>query len=472
MSKFNETKKQTSRTENLAGGKAYKQSPELEVVTTLLTSFAGDTFYESANATTKRLREAISHCDPKFVAKALIYARNEFGMRSITHVGASILAPYIGGTDYAKEFYNRIVRRADDMLEITAYHLSQKQKLSNAMKCGFAKAIGRFDKYQLAKYKGDNKSVKMVDMVNLCHPVQTEKNDNALTELVNGTLRSFDTWEVELSAAGGDTEAKKDVWRKLITENKLGYFALLRNIRNIVQLGDADIEKLAYEALTNVDAIKKSLVLPFRFATAYKELKPISNNALRYISRACDISCNNVPEFNGKTLVALDVSGSMRGKPSEIGSLFSAAFGRKGGDVDIMVFDTQAAYIGFNPDLPILSIAEQIPFNGGGTNFDCVFQKAMDAKKRYDRIILLSDMNSWSHSWYGGSSQSGFNKYRKAFNAECKLYSFDLNASGTMLMPEDNVFCIAGFSEKIFDVMANMEVDKKALITAVNTIEL
>ena len=39
------------KTENLAGGQAYTQTPELELVSILLTSFANDTFYKSANDT-------------------------------------------------------------------------------------------------------------------------------------------------------------------------------------------------------------------------------------------------------------------------------------------------------------------------------------------------------------------------------------------------------------------------------------
>jgi hypothetical protein len=41
-----------------------------------------------------------------------------------------------------------------------------------------------------------------------------------------------------------------------------------------------------------------------------------------------------------------------------------------------------------------------------------------------------------------------------------------------MQFPEQNVFAIAGFSEKIFDIMKLMEVDKKALINTIKQVEL
>ena len=142
-------------------------------------------------------------------------------MRTITHYAASVLAKYVGGETWAKDFFAKVIYRPDDMTEIIACHLSRNQKVSNAMKKGFAQAFGVFTDYQLAKYRGEGNKVKLVDVVNLVHPVQTEKNNGAIEKLVNGKLKSFDTWEVQLSAAGNDVEKKKSVWRKLISDNKL-----------------------------------------------------------------------------------------------------------------------------------------------------------------------------------------------------------------------------------------------------------
>ena len=149
MSRFN-TATQSTKTTNLAGGKAYSQTPELELISILLTSFANDTFYKSANETFETMKTLISKCDKKFVAQAAIYARTKFGMRSITHVVASELAKHIGGEKWAKEFYEQVVYRPDDMSEIVSYHVSKNGKLSNSMKKGLAKAFDKFDKYALA----------------------------------------------------------------------------------------------------------------------------------------------------------------------------------------------------------------------------------------------------------------------------------------------------------------------------------
>lgn len=469
MAKFNETKKNDVR--NIAGGKAYKESDEMQLASLLLTSFGDDKFYQKENDTYKQLKQLIEVCDKEFVAKAIIYARKEFGMRTITHIASSMLAKHIGGKEWGKSFFDKVIKRVDDMTEIVACHLSRKEKLSNAMKKGFAKAFERFDDYQLAKYKGEGKGVKLVDLVNLVHPITSAKNNGAIEKLVKGELKSFDTWESELSAVGGDIEAKKAVWRNLLDENKLGYFALLRNLRNIIQLNDETLKNKALNALLNESAIKKSLVLPFRFSTAYDEMAKIDSDAMRAVSRACEIACSNVPKLEGKTLIALDVSGSMSScRVADIASLFTAVL-LKSNDCDLITFADNAIYRIVNPDDSVMTIKNAIQYACGGTNFESVFRVA---NKKYDRIILLSDMQAWiQDGWYAKSPKAAYEKYKVYFNApNCKFYSIDLAGYGTLQMPQQDVYCLAGFSEKIFDLMKHFECDKQALINEIHNIEL
>jgi len=473
MSRFNQTSKGT-KILNLAGGEAYSQTPELELVSILLTSFANDQFYKSANDAFQRLKKLVIICDKRFVAQAAVYARNQFGMRSITHVVASELAMFISGESWAKDFYYAIVRRPDDMMEIASYHFSKNGKLSNSMKKGFAKAFDKFDRYQLAKYRGENKGIKLIDIVNLVHPVPVEKNADAINALVKGELKSFDTWETELSKAGQvstneeeKADFKKEVWIKLIRENKIGYFALLRNLRNIIEQAPNEINQ-AIKILTNETYIKKSLVLPFRFMTAYEELEKINNGkivrtVLMALNDAVDIAVKNVPKFDGETLVVLDISGSMIGKPAVIGSLFSAVL-IKSNNADFIVFADNAKYVNVNPKDTTITIANSIRFAAGGTNFKAIFEVA---NKKYDRVMILSDMQGWIG---GYTPVNEFNQYKKLTGANPFVYSFDLNSYGSMQFPETNVFCLAGFSEKIFDIMKLLEQDKKALVNEIKKV--
>lgn len=487
MSLFNFKKKTKKQTVNLAGGQAFVQTPKMQLASIMLTSFAQDQFYRSSKNTFKELTNLLSKVDPKFAAKAAIYARTKFNMRSITHVLAAELSAYASGQPWAKEFYLNIVARPDDMLEIVAYYFNKGGKtLPNAMKKGFATAFDKFDGYQLAKYKGESKSVKLVDLVNLVHPMPTQKNAKALEQLMNGTLKNVNTWEAKLTKAGQISDSVEDkaekkaaVWNDLIESNKLGYFALLRNLRNIAEQSP-DIIDRALSTLTNRERIKKSKVLPFRFLSALDAIKDakidiaINRKIQKALNQAIEIALGNVPKFKGRTLIVLDDSGSMTwtGRknaktPIEIGSIFAAML-YKTNNADLMRFSDDASFIKPYFGDAAMSIASTLIKNAksAGTNFNAIFNKA---RKFYDRIIILSDMQGWMG---GNTPKLAFEDYKKRSGANPFIYSFDLNGYGSLQFPESKIFALAGFSDKVFDLMALLETDRNALVRDIESISL
>lgn len=478
MARFNLLARNKNKTANLAGGQAFVQSPKMQLASLLLTSFAQDQFYRDAKQTFGDLNQLLAKVEPEFAAKAAVYARTAFGMRSITHLLAVELGMYASGKPWAKGFYEKVVIRPDDMTEITALMLAQNgAKLPNALRKGFAKAFDKFDGYQLAKYRGEGKAVKLVDVVNLVRPVPVERNAEALRLLVEGTLRNTGTWEAKLTEAGqaaeteeAKAELKAEAWAELIGKRKIGYFALLRNLRNIAEQAP-ELIPAACELLTDKRLIGKSLVLPFRFATAMEAVQVAGiedkRPLLKALNRAVDLALANVPVLPGKTLVVLDDSGSMMGKPIQIGSLFAAVLYRSN-DADLMRFSDDAAYVRQNPDNPVMTIAEQLVKNArmSGTNFNAIFQTA---KRKYDRIVILSDMQGWMG---GGAPNKAFEAYKARTGAEPFVYSFDLQGYGSLQFPEPKVFALAGFSEKVFDLMGMLERDPAALVKEIERVEL
>jgi len=477
MSKYNTQATERNKTTNLAGGEAFVQTPELEFVSFLLTSFVKDQFYQKEEKVPTRVTGLLGKLQPDFAAKAAIYARNTFNMRSISHVVAAELAAYAKGKPWAKSFYEKVVVRPDDITEILSYYFGKgkNQKETNAMRKGLGAAFGKFDAYQLAKYRAEGKAISLVDAVNLLHPRPSDKNMDALRLLVEGKLTNQNTWETKLSEAGkADTEDEKlelkgKAWSDLINENKLGYMALLKNLRNILEQADAKTIDKALETLADPERVKKSRVLPFRFYTAYKEMQKLngtgSRKALVALNKALDAAAANVPKFPGETLVVLDVSGSMGGFPSEIGSLFSAIM-VKAANADFMTFSDSARYQNLNPADSTLTIAQSINFNWGGTNFHSIFEKA---NKAYDRIIILSDMQGWMGY---STPTAALGRYKSRTGANPHVYSFDLAGHGTLQFPENRVYALAGFSEKIFDIMGKLEQDPRALVHEIEKVEL
>ena len=489
MGKFSATlKRPRTRTVNLAGGSAYSETPKLELASILLTSFLKDKFYEREDQVVSRLINLITQAkDKKFVAKAAIYARTKFGMRSVSHLVAGELANQVKGEEWTKNFFDKVVHRADDITEILAYYLKNFGKpIPNSLKKGLAKAFDKFDQYGLAKYRGEGDEIKLVDAVNICHPVPTEKNGEALRQLVKGTLKCSEdneTWESVSSS--GKFKTKKEKWEYIIdfwTKGKIKtYFAILRNARNVLEAGVDEVYLNKFlEALTNREAIEKSLVLPFRYQTAIKEIEVIGSSEARKVikalNKAIDIACDNVPKFDGKTLIVLDTSGSMVGQPLDIGSLFAAVLIKGGNDVDFMGFSDHAYYMSLNNEDSTLTIAQtiQTKARSGGTNFNCIFTTA---NKAYDRIVILSDLQGWGstqNSWsnIGGSPDKTFADYKRKYNCNPKVFSFDLAGYGSLMFPEPNVYTLAGWSEKTLNIMQLLEQNKKALEMEIESIEI
>jgi hypothetical protein len=472
MARFNPKVTAPKKVVNRAGGLAHKQSDKLELVSVLLTNMLQDQFYRKAGDAVDRLAELVATLpDKKFVAKAGIFARTKYGMRSITHVLAGELAKNVKGENWTKSFYDKVVFRPDDMTEILSYYMGKYGKpIPNSLKKGLGQAIQKFNAYQLAKYRGEGKELSLVDLVNICHP----KANPVLAKLMKGELVSTDTWEAKLTKAGQVAENEDDkaelktaAWSELISEKKLGYFALLRNLRNISQQAPQVLDE-ALKQLVDEKAIKKSLVFPFRFLTAY-ELFDESRKILKALDQAVEISISNVPKFTGSTLVVLDESGSMSGKPAQIGSLFAGAIWKANHDADFMVFSDTARYKGQNDAmLPLMELSRKIQkeMHFGGTDFHCIFRQA---KKAYDRIIILSDMQGWiGHD----TPAREYRDYCLKFSCNPFIYSFDLQGYGDMQFPEPNVCCLAGFSDKVFDVMKVVESDKNALIHEIEKVEL
>lgn len=492
MARFNAPATGT-KTENLAGGEAYTQTPELELASILLTSFVQDQYYRSTADGITRLKQVLHAVDPLFAAQAAVYARTKFGMRSVSHVAAGEIAGLAKGHEWAKRFFDKIVHRPDDMTEILAYIYSNKLKETNAIRKGFAQAFARFDAYQLGKYRAEGAEVSLVDVANLVHPPHSE----AVKALIEGTLKSTNTWEAKLSAAGqkpGTEEEKEalktEAWRELVLSRKIGYFALLRNLRNILETMDIELVAAACDLLKDEKLIRKSLALPFRFFTAYQELRECagSSRMLGAISVALDISVKNIPQLGGKSLVVVDHSGSMDGLATKMGKATNFQIGAllgtvlaKAQDADFMYFGDLAKYYSINPLEPTLSVVETLgrlneqtgwlttPSGaavGHGTNFHAIFE---EAQGKYDRIFIFSDMQGWVGFH---TPTKAFADYKRRTGADPFVYSIDLSGYGTMQFPQDKVFALAGFSEKVFEVMRPLEQDRNALISEIRKVEI
>jgi hypothetical protein len=478
-------------TVNEAGGPAFAKTPEQELVELLLACTLQGGFYRTASDEHQRLVKLITSVDPLFAAQAALYARHVFGMRTTSHVVAGELSRIASGKPWLRHFYNWIVRRPNDMREIAAYLLPgglrdagrearMGRTLPSALKKGFASAFGRFDAWQLASARGEGSTVSLVDLVRLVHPRPTAP----VSALVSGTLRSakFDAalTRTGQSAANGSELAtlKAEAWAEALP--RMGYNALVLSARRILEQVPELGPKLAAR-LADHGALRGSLILPLQLWQAYLAVQearlPESSLVLAALSVGIDRAIANVPQLPGRTLVVYDSSGSMgsacirsgpfvRRSPIQAAALFTAVLARAL-NAEVMHFADTAHYVAYNGNDSVLTLAARFgQVKTGGTNFDAPFAAA---RRAYDRIILLSDMQGWMGAQ---TPDNALRRYKERCNAHSvRLFSIDLTGYSTAQFPAEGVTALSGLNFAIFDVLRLAETDRLALQREIESVE-
>lgn len=276
--------------------------PELELRRSVLACMLWeDVAYDSGESVAEHIQKLVSKVDPQTARSVAAEARTKQKLRHVPLLMAREMARTPSHKGVVADTLRDIVRRPDELTEFLAlYWKDGKVPLSHQVKKGLASCFGRFDEYQLAKYKGNkSNAIKLRDVLFLTHPKPQDKAQAELwRKLANNDLTVPDTWEVALSS-GKD---KKSEWVRLLEENKLGAMALLRNLRNMQKVGVDD--GLIRQALLNCNPSK---VLPFRFIAAYREAPDFKVELEKLM-----LSCLDVQDkIKGKTVLIVDVSGSM-----------------------------------------------------------------------------------------------------------------------------------------------------------------
>lgn len=443
-----------------------------------------------------------------------------------------------------------IIYRLDDMAEILACYQAKNgidAPIPNAIKKGFKEAIENSDAYSIAKYQMKSRGVSLVDIVNLVHPLATKINGTVtvsedeyqkaikgtkfsvghknykpeyaniaihgetgvviptLHALVLGILKQFNTVEDKNTDAGKTVaakvkagtitkeqaavelnEAKTENYAELIKTKKIGYLALLRNVRNILKTNDTALLDMACEQLVDEQFIKKSLVWPHHIDLALEVMLLEFNGrqlatVAKALNEAYEKSIPNLAElFNeGRTAVVLDVSGSMsssiqiaKGKfgsksALEKGALVAATLA-KGIGAEMFVFASDAAKVHYNPLDSVNTLKNSVMHGthvGGGTYWGNIFP-LLSREGKFDRVFIISD-------------EQGADQVETTYKAYCQKYGtpnvFVINICGyapTMIKENTRVHRIYGYTADIYETAKRVEIDLEAVITEIEKIQI
>ena len=345
-----------------------------------------DTFYEDGIDIAERISNLIPKVDPGKVADVAKTARTNMKLRHVPLLIAREMARYDTYKIFVSDLLNEIIKRPDELTEfMSIYWKDGKEPISAQVKKGLAKAFNKFDAYQLAKYNRDTE-IKLRDVLFLCHAKPENDEQEALwKQLIDNTLPIPETWEVLISKQDGIS--RKDKWEKLLSENKLGALALLRNLRNMQK---DDVNKdLIIAALKRINIER---VLPFRFITA-AQYNPELESYLEDTMFKC---LKNHSHLENKTILLIDVSGSMKWKISsksdinriDVASSLAILLREISSEIEIYTFSNHLAEIPARRGFALRDAIKNSQFHGG-TYLAKAMNKLKD--KKFDRLIIITD---------------------------------------------------------------------------------
>lgn len=421
-------------TVNRQGHAANSLNAWVRLISMLNTLKLENQYYRSENQTVRELKDLITILakeNPYMVAQCIVYSRciGE-GMRSINHLAATLLAPYISGQEWGKRFYSKwdkkrqkggCIFRTDDMSEIMAcYKMLNNKSLPNAMKKGFASVIENSTLYEFGKY---TKQIR--DVANMVHPhgdltpeIEVRESIKGMTRVTNQKVLNYimqgynipaETWERAQSEAGEIVkqaqrdgkiddneaakllqEAKAENWNQLLTEGKLGILAALRNLRSILATNPTkEVVNMLVALLTDGGKLREGKIMPYQLDMANEVITVEFNSPQsRLISQALltgyERALPNMSEIlNGNNLVIIDVSGSMWMRSGILQdpnrklrytkyagdkALQIGATIAKATNADVIRFGSNAEYVSYNPNTDIFTLAASWKRELGATN--------------------------------------------------------------------------------------------------------
>lgn len=362
-----------------------------------------------------------------------------------------------------KEYANHIVMRLDDATNGMAYQLSayKGKPIPNCLKKIYRERLSKASEYELAKYAQSNKTVKLVDLINLVHP-----KSEAIHKFMNGKVKNTDnTWEAIRSAGG--------TWKEAI--NVMGHMALLRNLRNFEQ--NAIDSKLYSDKL--ICGVKNGKQLPFRYWSAYTACSTKANKDLA--GTCMEMSIAELPNLEGNNMFLCDNSGSAQVtcisdmgsvKVSEIANLTGAIMSKISDKGTIGLFGDKLINVEVTHHDNVLDVmskcsrgAEKV---GQATENGIwlFFKEAISKRTVYDNVCILSDMQAGDGGLYGTNATDYLEfainrrhisvmklikKYHKEVNPNCKFFCIQVAGYQDSIVPVNmkNCYIMGGWGSGV-----------------------
>jgi len=190
---------------------------------------------------------------------------------------------------------------------------------------------------------------------------------------------------------------------------------------------------------------------------------------------AMEIAIGNVPKIEGKVFVFPDISGSMHSPVTghsgsatskvrciDVAALVAATVLRRNPNAEVIPFESRAIQIQLNARDTVMTNAEKLAsLPSGGTNCSAPLGLLNWKQEKGDLVIYVSDNESWvdtpRYGAFGGSATATMKEWAqfKRRNPQARMVCIDIQPYATTQSQErEDILNIGGFSDQVFDVIA------------------
>ncbi len=479
---------------NHAGGRAYDPGAEHGLAQMAMTCTLADSYYTSGETQLQEVLDLCAKCDPEYVGKLAVYAREVGQMKDLP----SLLTAYLASI-HAHDVLDRVFARTIDNGRMVRnfFQIIRSGRLGRR---GLGSQPKRLLRQWFAAQGSDGvfkasvgSSPSLADVIRMARPIPYNDAEKDMYRYLIGKGEPAGlAWQLKQWAQGADlvpsglpfeflagAASTKRHWEDIAMN--LSWNATLKNLNTFAR---HEIPKEAWAKIAErLQQRPPRHVFPYSIMTAFSYISdnaqiPMSVKLL--VQKALDAACENVPIAKGSLAVLVDTSGSMqspvtgnRGTAStktqcvDVAALIASIALKKNPEAMIIPFDTSVHLTNLNPLDSVATNANILrKYGGGGTDVGCGLAHLV-AKGQYpDLTIIVSDNESWVERWRNVSSYSMYRSAARPTGAQdawdtiqgrnknAKLVCLDIQANPTIqVQSSKRVLNLGGFSDAIWTVV-------------------
>jgi len=499
---------------NEAGGVAYAYAPQHLLAQLAATGTFNDGFYGPAEDQLVKALEAAQGCDPRFVAKAALYARQAGKMKDMPALLTALLT--VQEPDLAVRIFGRTIdngRMLRSFVQIMRSGQIGRRSLGTRPKRLVQQWLERASIKQLMHAATGN-DPSLADIVKMVHPKPADDARKAFYGWLIGRpydvaalpaeIAAFEAWKRDPAQPLPDVPFEWLTAFPLTAENwallsgRIGWQALRMNLNTLARNGafavDGVTERVAAR-LEDKDAIARAGVLPYQLLVALGQVgEGVPLKVQAALETALEHALAAVPAIGGNVVVCPDVSGSMQSPATgvrkgatskvrciDIAALVAAAMLRSNPQARVLPFEQRVVPLTLDPHARVaVNAAKLASVGGGGTNVSAPLAQLNREGAAVDLLIIVSDNESWidtkGDSWRRQGATQTMREWEalKRRNRHAKLVCIDIQPYGsTQAQNAEDIMNVGGFSDDVFETMARFAAGETASwVDRVNEMEV